>query len=1013
MLLGTCPLALALNPALDVSQYAHTAWRIREGFFKGAVQAIAQTPDGYLWLGTEFGLLRFDGVRSVPWMPPTSAHLPSSNIMELLVTRDGRLWIGTRAGLASWKDGKLTQYPELAGKVVLSLLEDRQGTIWAGGLAIPAGRLCAFQSIGARCYGDDGSLGMGAVSLYEYRGDLWAGAPNGLWRWRPDPPKLYPIPSPSPDVLGMTEGDNGVLWIAMRDRIGQLVDGKVQPYSLPGIGAFTPHRLLRDREGGLWIGTTDQGLLHLHGGRTDVFASADGLSGDFITSLFEDREGNIWAGTLDGLDRFRDFAVPTISFKQGLSSANVMSVLAAKDGSVWLGTSDGLNRWKNGQITIYRKRSDRLRTRKAQQGVAREMNDSGLPDDSLQSLFQDDSGRIWVSTPRGVAYFEEDRFFPVSSAPSRMVISMAEESAGNLWINDRDQGLIHLLEGRMIERIPWAKLGRKDVASALVADRVHGGIWLGFLQGGIAYFKNGQVRTSYSAADGLGEGWVQGLQLDRDGTLSAATAGGLSRVKNGGVATLTSRNGLPCDAIRWVVEDDAHSFWLYTECGLVRIARAELEAWSADPKRTITLAVFDSFDGVWSLSGSGGYSPSVAKSTDGRLWFVTHSGVSVVDPRHLPFNKLPPPVHIEQITADRKPYDTNGGVRLPPLLRDLEIDYTALSFVAPEKVRFRYKLEGHDRDWVDADTRRQAFYNDLPPRNYRFRVAASNNSGVWNEAGAFLDFAIAPAYYQTTWFRLLCVAAFLAMLAALYQLRLQYLKQQFNMRLEERVNERTRIARDFHDTLLQSFHAVLMKFHAVTYQLPDRPEEARQTLEKVIEQARQAVTEGRDAVQGLRSSTVVTNDLARAIGTVGEELAAGYTGQNRPEFRVQVEGASRDLAPLVRDDVNRIACEAVRNAFRHAQAGRIDVEIRYERRQLRVRVLDDGRGIDQKVLSGGGRPGHFGLAGMQERAKLVGGKLAVSSKLDSGTEIELTIPASLAYAKSPGEGRSMSSGQGI
>jgi signal transduction histidine kinase len=283
---------------------------------------------------------------------------------------------------------------------------------------------------------------------------------------------------------------------------------------------------------------------------------------------------------------------------------------------------------------------------------------------------------------------------------------------------------------------------------------------------------------------------------------------------------------------------------------------------------------------------------------------------------------------------------------------------------------------------------------------------------VWNEAGAFLDFAIAPAYYQTTWFRLSCVAAFLALVAALYQLRVQYLKQQFNMRLEERVNERTRIARDFHDTLLQSFQGVLMKFHAVIYQLPDRPEEARQTLEKVVEQARQAVTEGREVVQGLRSSTVVTNDLARAIGTVGEELAAGHTGQNGPEFRVQVEGASRDLAPLVRDDVNRIACEAVRNAFRHAQAGRIEVEIRHEPRQLRVRVLDNGKGIDQKVLSGGGRPGHFGLAGMQERAKLVGGKLAVLSRLDSGTEIELTIPASLAYAKSPGTGRSMSSGQG-
>jgi signal transduction histidine kinase len=282
---------------------------------------------------------------------------------------------------------------------------------------------------------------------------------------------------------------------------------------------------------------------------------------------------------------------------------------------------------------------------------------------------------------------------------------------------------------------------------------------------------------------------------------------------------------------------------------------------------------------------------------------------------------------------------------------------------------------------------------------------------VWNEAGASFDFSVAPAYYQTAWFRLSCVAAFLALLAAVYQLRLRQVAARFNTQLEARVGERTRIARDFHDTLLQSFQGVLLKFHGVTYMLPDRPAEARNTLESVIEQARKAITEGRNAVQGLRSSTVVTNDLAEAIGAVGEELAA-CAGQNCPEFRLHVEGATRDLAPLVRDDVHRIACEAVRNAFRHAQAGRIEVEIHYERRQLRLRVLDDGKGIDQKILGGGGRPGHFGLAGMHERAKLVGGKLAVFSRLEAGTEAELTIPASVAYAKASPAGRSISSGQG-
>jgi signal transduction histidine kinase len=469
-----------------------------------------------------------------------------------------------------------------------------------------------------------------------------------------------------------------------------------------------------------------------------------------------------------------------------------------------------------------------------------------------------------------------------------------------------------------------------------------------------------------------------------------------------------------------VVEDNESSFWLYMACGLVRIVRSELSDWATavdkdkDAKRIIQATVFDNSDGVRSHSYAGGFSPRVAKSTDGKLWFLPWDGVSVVDPQHLHFNKLPPPVHIEQITADRKTYDasfavngdTSGYLRLPPLVRDLEIDYTALSFVAPEKIRFRYKLEGWDRDWQDAGNRRQAFYTNLSPRRYRFRVSACNNSGVWNEAGTFLDFSVAPAYYQTTWFRLSCVAAFLALLWALYQLRLRQVARQFNMRLEERVGERTRIARDLHDTLLQSFHGLLLRFQAATNLLPERPEEARKTLDSAIDQAARAITEGRDAVQGLRASTVVTNDLATAISALSEELGCGETNPSCAEFDVEVEGTPRNLHPILRDEVYRIAGEAVRNAFKHAEAERVEVEIRYDERQLRVRVRDDGKGIDPKHLNEAGRAGHFGLRGMRERAKLLGGKLAVWSERDTGTEVELRIPASRAYETSPARGRS-------
>jgi PAS domain S-box-containing protein len=402
--------------------------------------------------------------------------------------------------------------------------------------------------------------------------------------------------------------------------------------------------------------------------------------------------------------------------------------------------------------------------------------------------FRDGRGRIWASTYRGFGYLENDRFVPIGGVSGQFVRSIAEDASGNLWIADQQLGLFHLLPGNVVQQIPWAGLGRNDFAEPLIADHVHGGLWLGFSNGGIAYFSDGGVRASYSAANGLGKGRVNDLRMDPDGTLWAATEGGLSRLKNGRIATLTSNNGMPCDAVHWEMEDNDRSLWLNTACGLVRIMRSELDAWAAavdkdsDARRTIQVTVFDSSDGVRSKAYATGFTPHVTKSMDGKLWFATWDGVSVVDPQHLASNKLPPPVHIEQITADHKTYeataDANGEVRLPPRVRDLEIDYTALSLVAPEKVLFRYKLEGWDRDWQDVGTRRQAFYSNLPPRNYRFRVMACNNSGVWNEAGTFLDFSVAPAYYQTWWFRSLCVLAFLAMVYAAYRVRVGQLRAQ-------------------------------------------------------------------------------------------------------------------------------------------------------------------------------------------------------------------------------------------
>ena len=1012
ILLACCPYASALDPSLDVSQYAHTAWKTREGFATGIIHQIAQTPDGYLWLASESGLLRFDGVRTVPWQPGPGERLPSNDIQSVIAARDGTLWLGTAKGLVSLKNGKLIQYPELDGYDACALLEDHEGTVWAGAVASEQsftrpGRLCAIKTGKISCHERDGNLGFGVTAIHEDRqGNLWLGAGSGLWRWKPGPPTKYALPLPENGTPSLTfsrnaliDDEHGGLIISEFKGITHLTSGRAEPYPIPAPRKISQAGLLRDRDGGLWIGTLDAGLLHLHQGRVDLFSQSDGLSGGAIESLFEDQEGSIWVTTANGIDRFHEYAIPTISEKQGLSSPNVLSVVAARDGSVWLGTTDGLNRWNHGQVTIYRK-PDGADTRGPSGNerfghMVQEVSAPALPQHYIGSLFEDTRGRIWIAAPKGLSYFENGRISRLTDLPVNDLNAIIGDSKGNLWIAEAERGLARLRDGKLVERIPWDKLGiRGTICNPLLADSEDEGVWVGSWSGGVVWFRNGQVRAHYGSKEGLGTGRVNSLQPDHEGGLWAATDGGLSHIKDGNVTTMTSNNGLPCDTVQDLIEDDARSLWVYTACGLVRIAKPDLVAWATDPKRRIQVRVFDASDGIQGHSGVLAPTPRVARTPDGRLWFLPRNGVSVVDTHHLPSNKLPPPVHVEEVKVDGKDWDASHGWRLPALTRDLEIHYTALSLVAPEKNHFKYKLEGRDSDWKDAGNERKASYTDLPPRNYRFRVIASNNNAVWNETGAALEFSIPPAYYQTTWFQASCVAALLALLWGLYRYRLHQMAREFNANLEGRVDERTRIARDLHDTLLQSFQGLVLRFQVVDELLPARPGEAKDALDKALEKADQAIVEGRDAVHDLRSSTEVTNDLGHAVKALGDELASADSAK----FHLAIEGSPRNLHPILRDEVYRIAREAVRNAFSHAQARKIEAEITYGERLLRLRIRDDGRGMDPEIVEEG-RDGHYGLPGMRERAKRIGGQLNIWTGAGAGTEIELSIPGSIAYGK--------------
>jgi PAS domain S-box-containing protein len=763
----------ALDTSRQISQYGHTAWRIEDGVFAGTPNVIAQTTDGYLWIGTQAGLRRFDGVRFVSWRPPEGKQLPSSRINSLLGARDGSLWIGTTMGLARWRNGELTNYRAPRGSI-MAILEDRSGTIWIAraNISDAQGPLCKVIDTGLRCYGrDDGIALPYAVTLADDSfGNVWLAAGPVVSRWRSGSVDTYVSPGLDPaqifnGVLALAGRPDGSLWVGLVESgkgggLQQLAQGAWKPFVTPELdgGKLEVTALLLDRESALWIGTLNEGIYRLQGNKADHFSSSDGLSGDAVTGLFQDREGSIWITTSNGIDNFHDLRVASYSTRQGLSADQVNSVLAARDGTVWIGNYD-LDVLRSDKIASIRPRN-------------------GLPGRRTTSLLEDRAGRLWVGVDRELSVYERGNFRKIHTrdgSPLGAVRAMTEDVDGSIWVGTDDpiaknHRLLRIQDLRIREEISSPQLA---VINALAPDP-NGGVWLGLTSGGLARFRNGQME--FFPISGLSDGPVYGLLVNSDASTLAATPSGLVGWRNGTLQTLTVRNGLPCDIIYSLISDRKNTLWLYAACGVIAISNADLQRWWEFPDATVKPRLFDVFDGARPMSTP--FQPNASRSPDGRLWFANQNIVQMIDPAHLDSNPIAPPVHIEEIIADHKTYGPRDGLRLPALTRDLEIDYTALSFVAPQKVRFRYKLEGHDSEWQDPGTRRQAFYADLRPGSYRFRVIASNNDGVWNEEGAAIAFSLAAAWYQTWWFRGTCVAGFLALFWGLYRLRIGQLRRQ-------------------------------------------------------------------------------------------------------------------------------------------------------------------------------------------------------------------------------------------
>ena len=973
--------ARALDPARYISQYAHSAWRIQDGFFSGTPTAITQTMDGYLWIGTSNGLFRFDGVRFVHWSPD-GKQLLSASIYSLWGARDGDLWIGAGGRLFQWTHQHLIQYPAAIARIN-SILENQKGEIWIARSRIRdwSGAICQAASGRLKCYGEaDGIPTPYAGPLVEDpTGNLWIGGSSMLVRWHPGSSKTYFV-----NKLKRSEGLAGIeglaansdhsLWVGL-ERAGpgmglqQLVQGVWKPFITPALDGTTlvVTTLFSDRDHALWVGTLGQGIYRIHNGEVDRFGSADGLSSDTIIDFYQDHEGDMWVSTSKGIDSFRDLPVASFSKREGLSADKVSSVLASRDGTVWIGT--------NGALDSISPKTSSIQAL------------HGLPGRRVTSLLEDHAGHLWIGVDKKLFILEQSHFTPILKAdggPIGVVTSLTEDRGGDVWVRSSSipESLIRLHNRKVVQEFTTAPIAPPFTIAADPA----GGIWLSLLDGELARYRDGHLETvPVNRPANFGD--IYTLVIDSDGFTWGATPKALVGWKKGRLNTLTMRNGLPCDGVYSLVSDSQHALWLYTPCGLIRIAQVDLQKWWKDPDFKVRVWVFDSSEGVQAAQAT--FEPAAARSADGRLWFVNDSVLQMIDPSHLEDNPLQPPVHVEQLTADGKNYPSSGTIHLPPLTRDIEINYTALSFVMPQQVRFRYKLEGQSAAWQEAGDRRSAFYMNLSPAHYKFHVIACNNDGVWNERGAWLDFTIPPAWYQTAWFKAGYILVAFALCYLFYRLRVRQVSASLRLRFDERLEERTRLARDLHDTLIQTIQGGKL----VADQAREGPSDLarlQNAVDLLSEWLSRAIIEGRAALATLRTSTTEGNDLAEALRRAGDDCRMN----NSIQVWLSSRGDSRDMHPIARDEVYRIGYEAIQNACVHSGGTQISVELEYNQ-DLRLLVRDNGHGMEEQIVRFG-KAGHFGLQGMRERALRIGGKLTLVSS-QQGTEISLVVPGNTIF----------------
>ena len=964
--------ASALDPSRSLTQYVHRIWQTQQGLPQGGILQVFQSKQGYIWLATQTGLVRFDGVRfqmaedilpgALPnlwvraayedakgrlWLASnesgvfrldekgstqysTAQGLPSNVIQCLAPGRDGTLWVCTDAGLArmdiSGGEPKIQAVREHFGLTIettetndniRAACEDSSGRLWIGGdgprLVLGEGGKFASRPL-------KGIPAAGSIRVLLCDGDtVWAGTSDGLVRIRDGQQRLFRSKDGLADdfVFSLAQGSSGTTWIGTRNGFTRLRNGiLVSFHPQDGLSQSTAMSVFEDREGTLWVGTK-RGLNQFVDGRGVPYTANEGLPSNEAGPVLEDNRGIVWAGTLDrGLARFDGQKFQTLTRRDGLASDSILSLAEDRDGSLWVGTRDGLNRLRDGRVV----QSFSVR--------------NGLPANLIRSLYQDREGVLWAGTQRGLAALRGGRFEPTDGAPLEDVIALSE---------DRQGRLVMATERGVYQRMP---AGFREISfngasirrvNTLYRDR-EGLLWMGLNGAGLRLLKDNEI-TSYLARDGLYDGEIYG-----------------------------------------VVQDDQDRMWLACSRGIFSVARSELFQFAAGQIKKVTSAPYSPMDAQRVIEGQSGITPVLSRTHDGRLWFATIRGLLVLDPVHWQRESTPPLVVIENPIVNGQSEKPGRIGDLPPGQKNIEFNYAGLAYYLPTRLRFRYMLEGFDRNWIDAGTRREAFYTNLPPGRFRFRVTACNADGVCTEQGAAVAFSLAPHFYQHIWFWPLVAAAISGLGWLAYQLRIRRLRERYDLILAER----SRIARELHDTLIQGFSGITMAMQALAGRLRSSPD--RETLEDIIRDAATCLRETRQSVAGLRAGRDAESGLTAAIGSAAREI----TDTKDVRLKLKLDRSTPKLSAEVEYNLLRIASEAVSNSVKHSGARTIEVALESSPEALRLKVQDDGSGLgdEEAVL----RPGHYGIIGMKERATQIGADLKLRSEPGHGTTVLVTLP---------------------